>query len=149
MPIPQGQGFFQEGNSILYAGLKVMIFGQFLPSGGMDVFINSIALAGWAGLLVTALNLIPAGQLDGGHIAYALLGQRAKYLTWAVVGALLPLSLLWPGWLLWAGLVLFIGRVHSVPLDDVTPLGPVEKRIGALAILLFILVFIPIPLAFN
>jgi membrane-associated protease RseP (regulator of RpoE activity) len=149
MPIPQGQGFFQEGNSILYASLKMMIFGQFLPSNGMDVFINSIALAGWAGLLVTALNLIPAGQLDGGHIAYALLGPRAKYLTWAVVGALLPLSLMWQGWLLWAGLVLFLGRVHSVPLDDVTPLGPAEKRIGALAIFLFVLVFVPIPLAFN
>jgi hypothetical protein len=149
MPIPQGQGFFQEGNSILYASLKVMVFGQFLPSNGMDVFINSIALAGWAGLLITALNLIPAGQLDGGHIAYALLGRRARYLTWAVVGALLPLSLLWPGWLLWAGLVLFLGRVHSVPLDDVTPLGAFEKKIGALAVFLFILVFVPIPLAFN
>jgi membrane-associated protease RseP (regulator of RpoE activity) len=149
MPIPEGHGFFQEGNSILYASLKVMVFGQFLPSNGMDVFINSIALAGWAGLLVTALNLIPAGQLDGGHIAYALLGQRAKYLTWAVVGALLPLSLLWQGWLLWAALVVFLGRVHSVPLDDVTPLGPGEKRIGALAIFLFILVFVPIPLTMN
>lgn len=143
------EGSFQEGNSILYASLKLMIFGQFLPSNGVDVFINSIALAGWAGLLVTALNLIPAGQLDGGHIAYALLGPRAKYLTWAVVGALLPLAFLWQGWLLWAGLVVFMGRVHSVPLDDVTPLGPMEKRIGALAIFLFILVFAPIPLAFN
>ena len=122
--IPPMAGFFQEGNSILYAGLKILIFGQFLPSGNVDVLINSVALAGWAGLLVTALNLIPAGQLDGGHIAYALLGRRARWLSWGVFGALLALSLYWQVWLLWAGLVLLLGRAHSVPLDDITPLGP-------------------------
>ena len=145
--IPAGIGYFQEGNSLLYAGLKLWVFGRFLPSGGVDVMLSSVAFAGWAGLLVTAMNLIPAGQLDGGHIAYALLGERARWLNWAVVGALLVLSVLWQGWLLWAGLVLLLGRVHSVPLDDVTPLEPQEKAIALLSLVLFVLVFIPIPMA--
>ncbi len=140
-------GGFQEGNSLLYAGLKLLVFGRFLPSNGEDVFINSVALAGWAGMLVTAMNLIPAGQLDGGHIAYALLGRRARWLTWIVVAGLLIMSPLWEGWLLWAGLVLLLGRTHSVPLDDVTPLTPRERAIALMAMSLFVLVFVPVPLA--
>ncbi|MCL4532065.1 MAG: site-2 protease family protein [Actinobacteria bacterium] len=112
----------------------------------MDVHLNSVAWAGWAGMLVTALNLIPAGQLDGGHIAYALLGPRARYLTWAVIATLLALSTVWYGWLLWAGLVLLLGRVYSVPMDDVTGLRSREIAIAVLTIVVFILVFIPVPI---
>jgi len=144
-----GVASFQEGNSLLYAAAKLLTFGQVLPSGNMDVFINSVALAGWAGLLVTGLNLIPAGQLDGGHIAYALLGRRARWLNWVVVGVLLALSPLWQGWLLWAALVLVLGRAHSVPLDDVTPVGTTEKVIALVCLALFALVFMPVPLTFN
>jgi membrane-associated protease RseP (regulator of RpoE activity) len=139
-------GSFQEGNSLLYLAAKLFQFHMVLPSGTQDVFISSVALAGWAGLLVTGLNLIPAGQLDGGHIAYALLGRRARWLNWIVVGVLLALSPLWQGWLLWAGLVLLLGRVHSVPLDDVTPLGGREKALALACLVLFVLVFIPVPL---
>lgn len=144
--IRPGTGSFQEGNSLFYLAIKYATFGMVLPSRGMDVFLNSVAFAGWAGLLVTGLNLIPAGQLDGGHIAYALLGRRARYLTWVVVGVLVALSTLWQGWLLWAFLVLLMGRVHSVPLDDVTPLGLRERGIAMLSVLLFIVTFIPIPM---
>ncbi len=142
-------GSFQEGNSLLYAAAKLLVFGRFLPSGNVDVFINAVALAGWAGLLVTGMNLIPAGQLDGGHIAYALFGRQARWFTWGVVGGLLALSTLWQGWLLWAGLVLFLGRVHAVPLDDVTPLRGGERLLAALCLALFVVVFIPIPIAFH
>ena len=141
-----GVAYIQEGNSLLYAALKFLIFGQFLPSGNVDVHLNSVAWAGWAGMLVTALNLIPAGQLDGGHIAYALLGPRARYLTWAVIATLLALSTVWYGWLLWAGLVLLLGRVYSVPMDDVTGLRSREIAIAVLTIVVFILVFIPVPI---
>lgn len=147
--VPMDGSSFQEGNSLLYIGLKLLIFGRFLPSNGEDVFINSVALAGWAGMLVTALNLIPAGQLDGGHIAYAVLGRKARWLTWVVFAALLALSPLWEGWLLWAGLVLLLGRAHSVPLDDVTPLRAGERIIALVALIIFVLVFIPIPLVVH
>ncbi len=148
-PMVMGEGSFTEGNSLLYLGLKLLIFGKVLPGNGEDVFINSVALAGWAGMLVTALNLIPAGQLDGGHIAYALLGRRAKWLTWVVFAGLVAMIPLWEGWILWAGIVLLLGRVHSVPLDDVTSLGPTEKAIGLAALALFLLVFMPIPLTIH
>ncbi|MBI4317911.1 MAG: site-2 protease family protein [Chloroflexi bacterium] len=147
--VPLGAPYFQEGNSLLYAALKIVIFGRFLPSGGVDVFLHPVAMAGWTGLLVTALNLIPAGQLDGGHIAYALFGQRARWLTWAVVAGLLGLSLLWNGWLLWAGLVFILGRVHAVPLDDVTTLRTQERALVILLFLVLALVFTPIPLTFQ
>lgn len=147
--IPTDVPTIQEGNSLLYAMLKLLVFGRFLPSDGIDVFIHPVAFAGWAGLLVTGLNLIPAGQLDGGHIAYAVLGRRARYLTWLVIAVLLGLSTLWKGWLLWAGLVLLLGRVHSVPLDDVTRLGGRELAIAGSALILFVLVFIPIPILIS
>ncbi|HZK66804.1 MAG TPA: site-2 protease family protein [Chloroflexota bacterium] len=148
--IPPGAGYFQEGNSILYAWLKFFVFGQFLPYNGMDVFIHPVAFAGWVGLLVTGLNLIPAGQLDGGHMAYVLFGSRARYIAWAVVAVLLVLSTQSLSWLLWAAIIVAIGRDHPTPLDDITGLTTTEKALAAFALLVvFPLVFTPIPIAFN
>lgn len=142
-------GYLQEGNSLLYAALKFLVFGRFFPSNGMDVMIGPVAFAGWAGLLVTGMNLIPAGQLDGGHIVYSLLGRQARWLTWGVVAGLAALSILWQGWLLWVVLVLLLGRVHSVPLDDVTELTPGQKALAVACMLVFVLVFIPIPMTIG
>jgi hypothetical protein len=147
--IQPGPAYFQEGNSLLYAALKFLVFGRFLPSNGMDVMISPVAFAGWAGLLVTGMNLIPAGQLDGGHIVYSLLGSHARWLTWGVVGALAALSLLWQGWLIWVALVLFLGRVHSVPLDDVSELTTGQKALAVFCILVLVFVFIPIPITIG
>lgn len=147
--IPPGPAYFQEGNSLLYAAMKFLVFGRFLPSNGMDVMIGPVAFAGWAGLLVTGMNLIPAGQLDGGHVVYSLLGKRARWLTWAVVGGLAALSFLWQGWILWVALVLLLGRVHSVPLDDVTELTARQKLLAVACMVIFVLVFIPIPITFG
>lgn len=144
--VPEGQVLIMEGNSILYVLLKFVLFGQFLPSGGLDVTIHPIALAAWAGLLVTGMNLVPAGTLDGGHVAYALLGERARHLTWAVIGALVLLGFLWSGWFLWAALIALLGRRHAVPLDDITRLEPKHIALAVFVLLIFILVFIPIPL---
>ena len=141
-----GTGGFQEGNSLLYAGLKWLKFGQLLPGGGLDVFLHPVALAGWAGLLVTALNLLPAGQLDGGHIAYALLGGRARLLSYLVVIGLTVLGPLWWGWFLWAGISLLFARAHAVPLDDITPLAPSLRLLALAMFLVAVLVFVPIPI---
>jgi membrane-associated protease RseP (regulator of RpoE activity) len=144
--IPPGTPFYREGNSIAYLLAKFALFGQWLPRGSLDVNLSPVAFAGWAGLLVTGLNLIPAGQLDGGHVAYALLGHRARYLTWAMGAILAALGLLWPGWFLWVLLVLFLGSRREVLLDDITPLSRGERLLGLAAMLAFALLFVPVPL---
>ncbi|MBN2550377.1 MAG: site-2 protease family protein [Anaerolineales bacterium] len=166
-----GQGIQLEGNSILYLFLKYIVFGQLLPSpssygelpvwlywvryfftgtplplGGMDVMIHPVAWAGWAGLLVTALNLIPAGQLDGGHVVNVLLGRRARLLLPFILGLLVLLGFFWNGWWLWAGLIFFLGRVVAEPLDQITTLDPRRKLVAVLGVIIFILVFTPVPL---
>jgi Zn-dependent protease len=167
-----GTMVFLEGNSILYLFLKFAVFGQILPGSGAaptigaalgqawsaligsfpidsgyDVFIHPVALAGWAGLLVTAFNLLPVGQLDGGHVLYSLVGQRAKALTWPVIGFLLVLGILfWQGWLLWAALVFLFGQSHPDPLDDVTRLDTPRVLVAIAVLLIFLLTFSPLPM---
>src|SRR5258708_34630429 len=70
-------GYIAEGNSILYMLAKFVVFGHFLPDGMKDVTINQLPCAGWTGLLITSVNLIPVGQLDGGHVINSLAGERA------------------------------------------------------------------------
>ncbi len=140
-------GFFTEGNSLLYAGLKILVFGRFLPSGGDDVYMHPVALAGWAGLLVTGLNLLPAGQLDGGHIFFALFGARAANIMSMVVAvALLGLGFLWSGWFLWAVLVALLGQGRSPLLNEVTPLRGPWRALAVLGLVVFALVFTPVPI---
>jgi membrane-associated protease RseP (regulator of RpoE activity) len=168
--LPVGQIF--EGNSILYLLLKFIVKGQFLPqpfnystldpilywiryfftgsplpAGGLDVTLHPIAWAGWAGLLVTALNLIPAGQLDGGHIMYVLLGKRTIKLLPFILAVLVLLGFAWSGWWFWAALIFFLGRFHAEPLDQITPLDSKRKVLAILGVLVFFLVFMPVPLA--
>ncbi|NTU79388.1 MAG: site-2 protease family protein [Chloroflexales bacterium] len=140
-------GFFTEGNSLLYAGLKILVFGRFLPSGGDDVYMHPVALAGWAGLLVTGLNLLPAGQLDGGHIFFALFGPRAAQIMSMIVAvALLALGFLWNGWFLWAVLVAILGQARSPLLNEVTPLRGPWRALAVVGLLVFALVFTPVPI---
>jgi membrane-associated protease RseP (regulator of RpoE activity) len=146
-PLPAAGEFMMEGNSLLYAGLKFMVFGQWLPTNGVDVMIHPVAFAGWAGLLVTGLNLLPAGQLDGGHIVYALLGERwSRVVLWGVLAVLAALAFLWQGWILWVALILIFGRMRVAPLDDVTPLTTAQRALALLMLAVFILVFAPIPM---
>jgi Zn-dependent protease len=137
-----------EGNSLLYAGAKILVFGRFLPSGGEDVSLHQVAWAGWVGLLVTALNLIPAGQLDGGHIFYALAGPRlARRITWAMVAVLIVLGFYWAGWFLWAILISLFGQYRAPLLNELTPLSPRERWLAVLGLVVFALVFMPVPLS--
>ena len=164
------QGSWAEGNSILYLLAKYVIFGKLLPApanlsgipllihwisyffvgkpapiGSMDVMIHSVAMAGWAGILVTFLNLIPAGQLDGGHILYSVFGKRVNRIIPIILGVTIVLGFFWSGWWLWAFLIFLMGRSHAEPLDQITQLDPRRKALAALMLVIFLLVLTPIP----
>ena len=126
--------------------IRYFFTGQPFPWGGMDVVISPIAFAGWAGLLVTALNLIPAGQLDGGHVLYVLFGRKARAFLPVILAALVLLGFVWIGWWLWAFLIFLLGRLYAEPLDQITPLDPTRKAVAILGLVIFFLVFTPIPL---
>ena len=147
-PIPGG---LYEGDSLLYAFAKTVTFGRFLPSGGLDVYVDSsqLAWAGWTGLLVSALNLIPVGQLDGGHILYSLLGDRARLLYYPLMGVMILLALLANVWVLWVVLLIIFGRVYATPLDTITPLDKPRRIVGILTMIIFLLIFVPMPLMPN
>ncbi|RRR76121.1 MAG: site-2 protease family protein [Candidatus Viridilinea halotolerans] len=139
--------FFTEGNSILYAALKFLVFGRFLPDGGDDVYMHPVALAGWAGLLVTGLNLLPAGQLDGGHIFFALFGPKAAQLmSMAVAVGLLAMGMLWSGWFLWAIIIALLGQGRSPLLNEISPLDSRWRALAFLGLVVFVLTFTPIPI---
>jgi hypothetical protein len=138
--------YSMEGNSILYAAAKFLVFGRFLPDGMNDVFINALAMAGWTGLLVTGLNLIPVGQLDGGHALYALIGDRARLLYLPVLVLMGAASVLYPSWAIWVFLLLILGRVYATPFNMITPLNPMRKGVAIACLVAFVLVFIPIPM---
>jgi len=159
-----------EGNSILYLAAKYLTFGQLLPSpadlggaspiaywlryfftaqpipvGATDVFVHPVAFAGWAGLLVTALNLIPAGTLDGGHVIYALVGDKAQKAYPVILIVLFGLGWFWNGWWIWAVLLFWLGRVHAEPLDQITQLDRPRLAVAVLTAIVFIVTFSPVP----
>jgi membrane-associated protease RseP (regulator of RpoE activity) len=143
---PLTPGGLLEGNSFLYALAKTIVFGRFLPDGAEDVYINQLARAGWAGLLVTALNLIPLGQLDGGHILFSLIGNAARRVYWPLVVASVALAFVSEAWIFWIILLFLLGRVYAVPLDMITPLDRRRRFWAILSLFLFIVIFVPIPL---
>jgi len=131
------------GDSLLFAFLVKIILGT-IPQG-QDVFLSSYAWAGWIGFLVTSLNLMPMGQLDGSHILYALIGRNQLYFGWAAFAALIILALVWPGWIVWIVLVLLFLMIGHPPVNDPTPLTMGERIMGWSCVIIFILTFIPVP----
>jgi membrane-associated protease RseP (regulator of RpoE activity) len=111
------------------------------------VSLHPIAEAAWFGLFVTCLNLIPIGQLDGGHVAYAMWGERQRVIAFAVLPILLALGYFgWHGWLVWVGVAGLLGFAHpSIPRPEST-LGPVRIWLGRATVVLFFLIFPPIPI---
>jgi membrane-associated protease RseP (regulator of RpoE activity) len=173
-PMAEGQVGMLEGNSVLYLLVKLAVKGAILPSGGVDVQLHLVAWAGWLGFLVTMINLLPIGQLDGGHIAFAYFGDRydtvSRWLHRGLpvlgvgVSAYVVLDLLrkvgpdqavglgWGAgfpWLIWWGLLQVFrrmsrGRYHP-PVGE-EPLTRGRRRLCLLMIVVFGLIFIPIPL---
>lgn len=135
------------GSSIILELLCLVRFGEF--STNATIVLHPTALAAWFGLFVTAMNLLPIGQLDGGHVVYALVGPLwAKRISGGVLVVLVPMGIfLWPGWILFGALVLFLGLKHPPPLDPYTPLNRTGRILGWCAIVLLVITFIPVPLS--
>jgi membrane-associated protease RseP (regulator of RpoE activity) len=138
-----GNEGFSLGYSILFKFLTKIYFSNIPEEKGL--LLNPIALAGWVGYLITALNLLPIGQLDGGHILYALIGKKAKIVGYVIFGIAILLINVWLGWIIWAILFLVIGFNHPPPLDRISPLSKRNKIIGIISFVMFILTFMPIP----
>ena len=136
------------GDSILMKILTSVIYPG-LPAG-KDILLHPVAFAGWIGLLVTMLNLLPIGQLDGGHIAYAILGKKHDIVAKIAFLSLIPLSFLSPNWLVWGILILVIMRTtkHPPVQDILSPLSKENRTIGYVCLAIFILCFIPAPFQF-
>ena len=134
------------GDSLLTAGLQRWVVGPLAP--GTDVFVHPVALAAWLGLFVTTLNLLPLGQLDGGHVTYAWLGERgalrlSRLVSWALLAAGIFVSL---NWLVWWALTRFvIGLRHPPALQD-EPITPGRRAVALASLLLFVATFIPVPI---
>ncbi len=145
MPIPKAEGLISFGDSLLFAGLSKLIVGT--PPANYDVFLHPIAFAGWIGFFVTSLNLIPIGQLDGGHIAYALLGEKHEKISKILIGVLILLGFfVHEVWLVWAALLIILGLRHPPIIYSTIPLDPKRKIIGWMALIIFIVTFIPVPI---
>jgi membrane-associated protease RseP (regulator of RpoE activity) len=161
------------GSPLIFTLFTGMFFGQ-IPEG-KDLFLHPVAFAGWVGLFVTALNLIPSGQLDGGHIVYSLFSKKTHRIVSVAMIALLiifgigtePLYLLsqrlpgigagellsrlpqfegWPGWILWAVLLTFMGTKHPPTIHDEGELDTGRKLLGFIALLIFIGCISPVPI---
>ena len=145
--IPQhGDTFFEFGDSLLLIVLAKLVMP--IHPEGYQLTMSPMIYAGWVGLFVTMMNLLPMGQLDGGHIIYALVGKRThRIIAYTALGILLVLGFVWPGWLVWAALIVFIVKVkHPPTLDDHMNLDSRRRKIGWLAVGIFVITFMPLPI---
>ncbi len=143
--LPAGEEFgIRLGEPLLFRALAA-VFAPAYPSGH-ELYLDSVAFAGWVGLLVTALNLLPVGQLDGGHVLYALFRRGQHVVAWLFFAALLAMGWWWPGWYVWAVLLLVVVRIQHPPvLDPETPLDAPRRVIAWVCIALFVACFTPVP----
>lgn len=133
------------GEPLLLQMISQTVLGSLPPETTLS--LNSVGMAAWFGILVTMFNLLPMGQLDGGHIVYAFVGARARYVTWGLVAGLLAMGLLmWEGWLVWALIGLFVSRRHPTVMDPYTTLDLRSRAVAGLAFVIFILCFMPLPI---
>ena len=146
VPDPE-QSVITLGDPLLFQAMEWMFFGA--RAEGMDLMLHPIGFAGWVGLFVTALNLLPVGQLDGGHISYALFGRRAKFFAGLAFAALLALTLT-KGYHYMLILILlwFMGLKHGPTINDAYEIGRQRRGLGLLLATVFITCFSPVPVEF-
>lgn len=144
-PLLRAGGVDYFGDSLAVRLMTLLVKGRLAE--GQDVVLHPVAFAGWVGLLVTAFNLMPVGQLDGGHIAYAVTGRGHALIARCALAALLALGFAWRPWWIWVLLILALGPGHAPPLDDVTPIGRGRMWIACAAALILVLCFVPVPIS--
>ncbi|OGW54296.1 MAG: hypothetical protein A2Y81_07775 [Nitrospirae bacterium RBG_13_43_8] len=144
VPVQETKEALSLGDSLLFSTLSQLIL-DYRP-GVQDVLLHPVAFAGWIGFFVTSLNLLPIGQLDGGHVAYALFGERHSYLSKILIPILLLLGVfLWEGWAFWAIVLLILGLKHPPIYHSEIPLDGTRRFLGWLGFFIFIITFIPQP----
>jgi len=141
---PLKDGDMLLGGSLLYVFLIDVFVRADLASHAVS--LHPIAVAGWVGLFVTSINLMPVGQLDGGHIAYAFFGRWHKWISRAFILLMALMGLIFPGWLLWAALLLVIGTKHPPVMDPYVPLDWKRRLAGIASLFVFIISFPPVPI---
>jgi membrane-associated protease RseP (regulator of RpoE activity) len=171
-PSQAGGDSMIEGNSILYASLKYLVFGQWLPNDSVDVQLHPMALAGWVGLLITMINLMPIGQLDGGHVARAAFGQAHEkwskrfHIALPIIGATVATGMFvaarahdysvidalsyakfgaipWLVWTLMLGILRGRAGEYHPSVGDV-PLDPLRRKLAFGMLIVFLLIAMPV-----
>lgn len=148
VPLAQTEGALGLGDSLLFSLLSRLVLGE-VPETH-EILLHPVAFAGWIGLFVTSLNLIPVGQLDGGHIAYAFLGERHRVVSKVLVGLLIVLGVIfWEGWAFWGVLMVFLGLRHPPVIYCEVPLDRRRRAVGITALVIFIVTFMPAPFSLG
>lgn len=143
-PVPEALEGAHLGDSLLMWALTEWLFPE-IPAGH-DVFLHPMAFAGWVGMFVTAFNLVPLGQLDGGHVAYTLFGERFNAVVMFLLVGMIGLGVaVFPGWLVLVAFVLLMGPQHPPVLGEDERLEGLERWLGYGALLMFVITFIPRP----
>ena len=148
-PLPADTaGFVELGEPLLFKAIAWLYWGT--PPDGYSINMHPMAFAAWFGLLATALNLFPIGQLDGGHISYAVLGRGSTFVTLGTVAALIGLTFISSSWLVWTALtvvmLLAFGPRHPRTVDEHIPLDSGRLWLAVFALVMFVLCFTPAPI---
>jgi Zn-dependent protease len=142
------EGGFQIGEPLIFKLVQYLL--GMTPPPGMETYLHPVSFAAWFGFFATALNLLPAAQLDGGHVIYAIFRRYHRRISAGVVAVLIPLGIFyWVGWMVWVVLLLVLRLYHPPTMDDEAPLKPRHFALGWIGLALLILCFTPAPFVIN
>mgnify|MGYP003394182886 CR=1 FL=1 len=145
-PLNPLDGGLYLGDSLLFLALTQIVLG--VSGNDVSIALHPIAFAGWFGLFVTFLNLLPVGQLDGGHVVYSLIGRPHRWVARAFLVVIAVLGAQgWTGWFFWIGLLALLGADHPPTRDFVSSLDPRRKVYAWCTVGLFVLTFMPVPIS--